>query len=103
MDRRYGAAFGLVADPMGGAREADEGFLHQVLGGIAVVDEQARQTHQRLAFLLEQPDDERIDVERRSRSAAWRRPTSSGTASVRTGREEPSDCHRPDRRRPLAG
>ena len=38
--------------------EPEERLLHEVLGGVTVVDEQAGEPHQRPALLLEQPDDE---------------------------------------------
>jgi len=47
------------------AREADEGLLHEVLGRVAIVDEQTGEPHQRGRFLAEQLDDERVDVDRR--------------------------------------
>ena len=47
-----------VGDPVRRPGEPEERLLDEVLGGVAVVDEQAGQPDQRPALLLEEPDDE---------------------------------------------
>ena len=66
---------------MRAAREPDERLLHEILGGVAVVDEQARQPNERRRLLAEQVDDERVDVDRRIRPRR-RRATPGAAASV---------------------
>ena len=64
-----GGGLGLVLDPVRGSGQADERLLHQVLGRVAIVDEQPGQAHQRPALALEELDEEPVDVDdRRHRS-----------------------------------
>ena len=54
---------GWILDAVGAAGEADERLLHEVLGGVAIVDEQPGEAHQRRALGAEHVGDEPIDVE----------------------------------------
>ena len=66
-----------VTDPPGVAGQADEGLLDEVLGSVAVVDEQAGQAHERATLLGEEADDELVDVDRRHRRLGPRPPRRS--------------------------
>ncbi len=48
---------------MRGSVEADERFLNEVFSRIPIVGEEARQSHQCSAFLIEQPNKKRIAIE----------------------------------------
>lgn len=47
-----------VVDAVGGAREPDEGLLHQILGGVAIIDEEPSEANQRRTFGAKQVNDE---------------------------------------------
>ena len=47
---QVGRRLGRVLDPVDVAGQADERLLHEVLGGVAVVDEQAGEAHERRAL-----------------------------------------------------
>ena len=51
-----------VPDPVRGAGQSDEGLLHEVLGGVAVVEEQADHPDEPTSVLVEHLDDECVDV-----------------------------------------
>ena len=64
---QVGGRPGAILDAPGAAGETDERLLHEVLGGVAIVDEQPGEAHQRHAFGPEHVGDEPVDVERRYR------------------------------------
>src|SRR5206468_8582366 len=84
----------------GGTGQAYEGLLDEVLGSVAVVDEQPGQADQRRSFLFEEGDDEgsRVDADADSPGReADRHALAGGPTGRRQRRRQKTD--RPEHRR----
>jgi hypothetical protein len=96
---QVGRGLALVLDAAGRAGQADEALLHEILGRVAVVHEQAHEADQALPLLLEQPGDQGVDVDGGDdrRRGALDRGTEVHEDVVH--REDARRGHRPDGRR----
>ena len=88
----------LVVDAVGVTGEADERLLDEVLGGVAVVDEEAHEADEPMRLLLEQRHDEAVDVDVDVDAFVDGDAAADGAVRRRPplGRRQPHRRHHPD-------